>query len=61
MYNFQAMNPREISAKRDDVVILKRQIDANWFEIEDPHSGLRGLVPRNYLAAMDPGVKVCEY
>jgi hypothetical protein len=61
MYDFHALSPREIAVQKNDVVILRKQIDANWFEIEDPQSGLRGLVPRNYLDADQDGAAVASF
>lgn len=61
MYDFHALSPREISVQKNETVIIRKQIDANWFEIEDPSSGLRGIVPRNYLDADQDGVAVAKF
>ena len=48
--------PHEISVQKGDIVILRRQIDYNWVEIEDCQSGLIGLVPRRYLDSEQEGL-----
>lgn len=61
MFDFHALSVREISVQKNDTVIVRKQIDANWFEIEDPASGLRGIVPRNYLDADQDGAAVAKF
>lgn len=61
MYDFHAITSREIAMKKDDIVILRKQIDPNWVEIEDPASGLRGLLPLNYLDADQDGLAIAQF
>lgn len=44
--DFRAVRANEISVQRGDIVIIRKQIDYNWVEIEDCQSGLIGIVPR---------------
>ena len=41
MFDFHALSSKEISIKKHDIVIVKRAINHNWVEIEDPESGLK--------------------
>jgi hypothetical protein len=41
LFDFHALSAKEISVKKNDVVIVKRPINHNWVEIEDPESGLK--------------------
>lgn len=54
--DFRAVRHNEISVKRGDIVIIRRQIDYNWVEIEDCQSGLIGYVPRRYLDSEQEGL-----
>lgn len=54
--DFRAVRPNEISVQRGDIVIIRKQIDWNWVEIEDSQSGLIGLVPRKYLDSEQEGL-----
>ncbi|XP_074593209.1 uncharacterized protein LOC141848957 isoform X4 [Brevipalpus obovatus] len=56
LFDFHALSGREISIKKGDIVIITQPIDHNWVEIEDSQSGLKGLVPRNYLDYDQEGV-----
>jgi CRISPR/Cas system-associated protein Cas5 (RAMP superfamily) len=39
--DFRASRDNEISVRKGDIVIISRQIDQNWVEIEDTQSGLK--------------------
>ena len=41
MYDFHALASRELSAKKGDIVIIRRPVNHNWAEVEDPQSGLK--------------------
>ncbi|RWS09395.1 uncharacterized protein B4U79_04172 [Dinothrombium tinctorium] len=49
IFDFHALSPRELSIKKGDIVIVHRPVNHNWVEVEDSQSGLKGLVPKNYL------------
>lgn len=44
---YQLCFPRELSFKKGDYIILRRQIDNNWFEGE--HNARVGLLPIKYV------------
>ena len=54
--DFRAVRANEISVQKGDIVIIRKQIDYNWVEIEDCQSGLIGLVPRKYLDSEQEGL-----
>lgn len=41
MYDFNALASRELSAKKGDILIIRRPVNHNWAEVEDPQSGLK--------------------
>jgi len=43
----QAMNPRELTLKKGEVVYVRRRVDANWFEGEREDGA--GIFPVNYV------------
>lgn len=47
MYNFVGQTSRELSFRRGDIIIIRRQIDKNWYEGE--HNATVGLFPLNYV------------
>ncbi|XP_034245164.1 sorbin and SH3 domain-containing protein 1 isoform X3 [Thrips palmi] len=50
LYNFVGQTPRELSFRRGDVILVKRQVDRNWYEGE--HNGTMGLFPANYVEVL---------
>ena len=52
LYDFRAVYGRELSVKKGDIVIVIRSINSNWVEVEDIESGLKGLVPRNFIGKL---------
>jgi len=61
LYDFHAQSPRELSVKKGDILILRRPIDHNWLEVEDSQSGLKGMVPRNYLDCQQEGTARAKF
>lgn len=61
LYDFHALSSRELSVKKGDIVIIERPINHNWVEVEDSQSGLKGLVPRNYLDYDQEGVARAKF
>lgn len=47
MYNFVGQTSRELSFRRGDIILIRRQIDKNWYEGE--HNAMIGLFPLNYV------------
>ncbi len=47
LFNFQAQNQRELGFKKGDVIYVKRQIDANWYEGE--RNAMIGIFPVTYV------------
>ncbi|KAF4530591.1 hypothetical protein B566_EDAN006797, partial [Ephemera danica] len=47
LYNFVGQTPRELTFRRGDIIIVRRQIDKNWYEGE--HNASIGLFPFNYI------------
>ncbi|KAL5287481.1 SORBS1 family protein [Megaselia abdita] len=50
LYDFKGQSLRELSFKKGDYIILRRQIDNNWFEGE--HNARVGLLPIKYVEVM---------
>ncbi|KAK0085478.1 hypothetical protein PV325_005066 [Microctonus aethiopoides] len=50
MYNFVGQTSRELSFRRGDIIIIRRQIDKNWYEGE--HNATVGLFPLNYVEVL---------
>ncbi|KAK3917926.1 Vinexin, partial [Frankliniella fusca] len=50
LYNFVGQTPRELSFRRGDVILVKRQVDRNWYEGE--LNGVQGLFPTNYVEVL---------
>ncbi|RWS30325.1 sorbin and SH3 domain-containing protein 2-like isoform X28, partial [Leptotrombidium deliense] len=61
LFDFHALSSRELSAKKGDIVIVHRPVNHNWVEVEDSQSGLKGLVPRNYLDFEKEGSAKAKY
>ncbi|KAK7934183.1 hypothetical protein WMY93_005079 [Mugilogobius chulae] len=53
--NFQAQSARELTLQKGDIVYIRRQIDANWFEGE--HHGRAGIFPTAYVEVLAPTEK----
>ncbi|GAB6028154.1 hypothetical protein CHUAL_002364 [Chamberlinius hualienensis] len=47
LHNFRALNARELSFNKGDIVIIHRKIDKNWYEGE--HHGIIGIFPVNHI------------
>ncbi|XP_059489484.1 uncharacterized protein LOC132204758 isoform X2 [Neocloeon triangulifer] len=47
LYNFVGQTPRELTFRRGDIILVRRQIDRNWYEGE--HNASIGLFPFNYV------------
>ncbi|XP_077378437.1 vinexin isoform X3 [Festucalex cinctus] len=54
-FNFQAQSPKELTLHRGDIVYIRRQVDANWFEGE--HHGRAGIFPITYVEILLPSEK----
>ena len=52
LYDFDAENPGELSFKEGDIIILKNQIDENWFN--GTLGGRSGYFPVNYVNVLVP-------
>ncbi|KAK4336868.1 hypothetical protein RND71_043903 [Anisodus tanguticus] len=59
--DFRAVRENEISVQKGDIVIIRKQIDFNWVEIEDCQSGLIGFVPRKFLDSEQEGLAKVKY
>uniref|UniRef100_A0A4X1VR19 Spectrin alpha chain, erythrocytic 1 n=1 Tax=Sus scrofa TaxID=9823 RepID=A0A4X1VR19_PIG len=47
LYDFEARSPREVTMKKDDILILLSSINEDWWKVEaDDH---QGFVPANYV------------
>uniref|UniRef100_A0A8D1VWV0 Spectrin alpha chain, erythrocytic 1 n=2 Tax=Sus scrofa TaxID=9823 RepID=A0A8D1VWV0_PIG len=47
LYDFDARSPREVTMKKDDILILLSSINEDWWKVEaDDH---QGFVPANYV------------
>ena len=49
IYDFHPQNPNEIAVKKGEFITVRKTINQNWVEVEDPNSGLVGIIPRNYV------------
>ncbi|XP_065343061.1 uncharacterized protein LOC135941455 isoform X6 [Cloeon dipterum] len=47
LYNFVGQSSRELTFRRGDIILVRRQIDRNWYEGE--HNASVGLFPFNYV------------
>ncbi|XP_077297261.1 uncharacterized protein LOC143918987 isoform X3 [Arctopsyche grandis] len=47
LYNFMGQGARELSFRKGDLILVRRQIDNNWYEGE--HNNNIGLFPYNYV------------
>lgn len=47
LYTFNGQTPRELSFRKGEIIHVRRQIDANWYEGEI--HGKIGLFPYNYV------------
>ncbi|XP_034952537.1 uncharacterized protein [Chelonus insularis] len=47
LYNFVGQTSRELSFRRGDIILIRRQIDKNWYEGE--HNAMVGLFPLNHV------------
>ena len=52
LFDFEAENTTELDLKENDIVILIKQIDENWFEGEI--NGRQGFFPTNYVEVINP-------
>jgi endophilin-A len=52
LYNFDAENPAELSFKEGDIILLKSQIDGNWYE--GMLNGRTGYFPVSYVSILVP-------
>ncbi len=52
LYDFAAENPTELSFKEGDVIMLKEQIDDNWYN--GSVGGKSGFFPTNYVQIIVP-------
>ncbi|GAB6022688.1 hypothetical protein CHUAL_006782 [Chamberlinius hualienensis] len=50
LHNFRALNSRELSFNKGDIILINRKIDKNWYEGE--HHGMIGIFPANYVEAI---------
>jgi hypothetical protein len=58
----QAQNHRELSFKKGDLIYIRRQVDANWYEGE--RNALLGILPISYveiIPAMDSNTLQSRY
>merc|ERR1712106_122381 len=47
LFSFQAQNNRELSFKKGDIIYIKKQVDANWYEGE--RNAMMGIFPTTYV------------
>ncbi|CAH1776558.1 unnamed protein product [Owenia fusiformis] len=52
LYNYDAKEPGDLTFKKGDIVILRKQVDENWFHGE--HGGLHGFFPATYVQIITP-------
>ena len=52
LFDFDAENATELDLKENDIVILTKKIDENWFEGEI--NGRKGYFPVNYVEVINP-------
>ena len=52
IYDFEAENPGELSFKEGDVILLKSQIDENWYD--GSVGGKSGYFPTTYVEIINP-------
>jgi len=52
LFDFEAESTTELDMKENDIVILIKQIDENWFEGEI--NGRQGFFPTNYVEVINP-------
>ncbi|RWS00546.1 hypothetical protein B4U79_10265 [Dinothrombium tinctorium] len=53
--------PMILNKFRRDVLIVRQQVDQFWTEVENPHFGSKGLVPRSFLDFDKEGTARAKY
>ena len=53
LYNFQPQNHRELGFKKGDIIYVRRQVDANWYEGE--RNAMIGIFPTSYVEVVPEG------
>ena len=53
LYNFQPQNHRELGFKKGDIIYVRRQVDANWYEGE--RNAMIGIFPTSYVEVIPEG------
>ncbi|UXI19766.1 uncharacterized protein NH340_JMT05709 [Sarcoptes scabiei] len=61
LFDFQAKARNELAVKKGDLVAIRRDINAQWVEVEDCSSGLVGFVPRSYLDLDQHGLAKAKF
>jgi endophilin-A len=56
IYDFEAENAAELSFKENDIILLKSQVDENWFE--GTVHGRTGYFPVSYVTVLIPLPKI---
>ncbi|XP_074650753.1 E3 ubiquitin-protein ligase SH3RF3-like [Tubulanus polymorphus] len=52
LYNYDALDPSDLSFKKDELIYLRRQVDDNWFHGEI--HGKHGFFPASYVQVITP-------
>lgn len=52
LYDFVSESPRELNLKKDELVLVLRQLDKNWYDGE--HKGAVGIFPVSYVEILPP-------
>ncbi|XP_049825851.1 E3 ubiquitin-protein ligase SH3RF1 isoform X3 [Aethina tumida] len=52
LFDYNAKEPGDLSFKRGDIIILKKKIDANWYQGEC--GGKQGVFPQSYVHVITP-------
>lgn len=52
LYNYDGKEPGDLKFSKGDIVILRRQVDENWFHGE--MGGVHGFFPTNFVQVIKP-------
>ena len=48
-YDFDGQNEKEYSMKKGQSIIVTKQVDDNWCQVESVNGEKSGMVPTNYV------------
>lgn len=52
LYNYDGKEPGDLKFSKGDIIILRRQVDENWFHGE--MGGVHGFFPTNFVQVIKP-------